>query len=72
MPCLRHRSAVPSPAFCSFKIAMICSSLNLLRFMHPPSVAADSTKIWRRSRGSGQLRLKSDHFIRARHGQRFL
>ena len=52
-PCLRQTSAVPSPASCSFNIEMICSSLNLLRFMRPPSIAADSTKIWRRSRGSG-------------------
>lgn len=56
MPCLRQRSAVPSPDYCSFNIAMICSSLNLLRFMRPPSVAADSTKIWRSSRGSGHRR----------------
>ena len=31
--CRRHTSAVGIPASCSFSIAMICSSLNLLRFI---------------------------------------
>jgi mannonate dehydratase len=34
---------------------MICSSLNLLRFIRPPPIAADSTKIWRRAKGSGHI-----------------
>src|SRR5207248_251623 len=38
MPCLRHTSAVFAPASCSCRIAMICSSLNRLRFIvRPPS-----------------------------------
>src|SRR5437899_2751609 len=31
-PCLRHRSATETPASCSFKIPMICSSEKRLRF----------------------------------------
>src|ERR1700733_9815244 len=30
MPCLRHRSLADTPAACSFKTLMICSSVNLL------------------------------------------
>src|SRR5947208_15454373 len=38
MPCLRHTSAVFAPASCSCRTAMICSSLNRLRFIvRPPS-----------------------------------
>src|SRR6187200_3446465 len=33
MPCLRHTSAVGLPTSCSRRIAMICSSLNRLRFI---------------------------------------
>ena len=33
IPCRRQTSAVAMPASCSFKTAMICSSLNLLRFI---------------------------------------
>ena len=32
-PCFRHRSATETPASCSFKIPMICSSEKRLRFM---------------------------------------
>lgn len=32
-PCRQHTSAIGIPASCSFNIAMICSSLNLLRFI---------------------------------------
>src|SRR5690606_10354489 len=32
-PCLRHRSATETPASCSFRIPMICSSEKRLRFM---------------------------------------
>jgi hypothetical protein len=36
MPCLRARSAVFAPATCSRRTAMICSSVNLIRFIvHP-------------------------------------
>jgi hypothetical protein len=36
MPCLRARSAVFAPASCSRKTAMICSSVNLIRFIVRP------------------------------------
>ncbi|MBP7135012.1 MAG: hypothetical protein KBA57_01485, partial [Sphingomonadaceae bacterium] len=40
-------------ASCSFKTAMICSSVNLLRFISSDSVdGPDSTQIWRKLRGS--------------------
>src|SRR5665213_1192488 len=35
MPCLRARSAVFAPASCSRRTAMICSSVNLIRFISP-------------------------------------
>jgi hypothetical protein len=45
---------VDIPASCSFSIAMICSSLNLDRFIVRLLVGADSTQNWRKKRGSGQ------------------
>jgi hypothetical protein len=36
MPCLRARSAVFAPASCSRNTAMICSSVNLIRFIVRP------------------------------------
>jgi hypothetical protein len=33
MPCLRHSSLAPNPAWCRFKIPMICSSVYRLRFI---------------------------------------
>lgn len=48
----RHSSAVAAPASCSFKIPMICSSLNLLRFIRPYFAGADSTEKWRHFRGA--------------------
>src|SRR5215469_3850099 len=36
MPCLRHTSTVFAPASCSRRIAIICSSLNRLRFIVRP------------------------------------
>src|SRR6185312_10711771 len=38
MPCLRHTSAVDSPASCSRRIPMICSSLNRLPLIVRPSI----------------------------------
>ena len=35
-PCLRHRSATETPASCSFKMPMMWSSVNLLRFISGP------------------------------------
>ncbi len=40
--CLRHTSTVFAPASCSLTIAMICSSVNLLRFIRPVSLRAGS------------------------------
>ena len=34
-PCLRARSAVFAPASCYCRTAMICSSVNLIRFIRP-------------------------------------
>jgi hypothetical protein len=48
-----------SPASCSFNIAKICPSLNLLRFIHPPLVAADPSKIWSGFMGSGHSSIRS-------------
>lgn len=45
------------PASCSFNTAMICSSLNLLRFIAIRLQGQDSTQIWRKSTGSDQLEL---------------
>ncbi|WP_206078563.1 hypothetical protein, partial [Poseidonocella sp. HB161398] len=42
------------PASCSFSIPMICSSLNLDRFIVRLLVGADSTSNWRKMRVSGQ------------------
>src|SRR5690606_35244889 len=36
MPCLRHKSLVWAPASDSARMAMICSSVNLLFLMTPP------------------------------------
>jgi hypothetical protein len=38
MPCLRARSAVFAPASCSRRTAMICSSVNLIRFIVRPLI----------------------------------
>jgi len=42
IPCRRQTSAVAIPASCSFTIAMICSSDNLLRFLRPSPRETDS------------------------------
>ena len=54
IPWRRHTSAVGIPPSCSFNTAMICSSLNLLRFISSDPLASDSTK-------------KRSHFRGARH-----
>src|SRR6516164_10966302 len=46
MPCLRHTSTVFVPDSCSRRIAIICSSLNRLRFIVRPPLGSDSTQIW--------------------------
>lgn len=41
------------PSSCSFKIPMICSSLNLLRFIRPSLAGSDSARKLRHFRGAG-------------------
>src|SRR6185503_3634000 len=48
IPCLRARSAVFVPASCSFNTAIICSSVNLARFICPSFFRPDSNSIWRK------------------------
>jgi hypothetical protein len=50
--CWQHTSAVAAPACCSLNVPMICSSLNLLRFLRPSFAGADSTETWRQFRGA--------------------
>ena len=52
IPYLRQTSVVFAPASCSRRIPMICSSVNRLDFMSTPSKVMDSTRFWRRFRGS--------------------
>ena len=53
MPCLRQSSATGTPASCSFKIPMICSSEKRDRFSRPVlSSRPDFSFIWRNYRGS--------------------
>ena len=54
IPWRRQASAVAIPAFCCFKIATICSALNLFWFRWPDSFASVSAK-------------KRSHFSGARH-----
>ena len=56
-PCRRARSAVFAPASASFNIPMICSSVNLVRFIVRPLQGPDSNQSWRKIRGSGHLAL---------------
>src|SRR5690606_5804191 len=56
MPCLRHRSAHFAPASCSARMPMICSSVNLVRFIVRPQVGPDSNRIWRKNPGAGHKR----------------
>jgi hypothetical protein len=53
MPCLRQTSAVGDPLSCSFSIPMIYASVNRDCFIVRLLAWTDSTKIWRRFRGSG-------------------
>src|ERR1017187_8198797 len=46
MPCRRHSSPVSTPASDSFRMAMICSSLNRLFLTTPPPALAGHRK-WR-------------------------
>ncbi|WP_248310986.1 IS3 family transposase, partial [Bosea vaviloviae] len=42
------------PASCSFSTAMICSSVNLARFISPSSSGPDSNSAWRKNSVAGQ------------------
>ncbi|MEG4642267.1 hypothetical protein VB636_05485, partial [Paracoccus sp. APAP_BH8] len=48
-------SAHFAPASCSARMPMICSSVNLVRFIVRPQVGPDSNRIWRKNPGAGQL-----------------
>src|SRR3974390_266789 len=53
-PYLRARSPVFAPASCSRRTAMICSSVNLFRFIRPsPPEGPDSNSRWRKSSVAG-------------------
>src|SRR6476660_8413201 len=54
IPCLRARSAVCVPSSCSFNTAIICSSVNLARFICPSFFRPDSNSIWRKYAVAGQ------------------
>src|SRR3954462_14120910 len=54
-PCLRARSAVFTPASCSRSTPIICSSVNLARFICPSLRRPDSNFNWRKSAGAGQV-----------------
>src|SRR6202171_385046 len=53
-PCLRARSAVFAPASCSRSTPIICSSLNLARFICPSFTRPDSNSAWRKVAVAGQ------------------
>ncbi len=51
---------VTGPNSCSLKIPMICSSLNLLRFIRPSPLKTDSTEKWEHFRGARQNFCRDD------------
>src|SRR3984893_15520010 len=53
-PCLRARSAVFAPASCSRSTPIICSSVNLARFICPSFTRPDSNSAWRKFAVEGQ------------------
>src|SRR6516165_1276936 len=61
IPCLRARSAVFTPASCSFNTAIICSSVNLARFICPSFFRPDSNSIWRKYAVAGQMGRSPEH-----------
>src|ERR1700688_4097329 len=52
-PCFRARSAVFAPASCSRSTPIICSSVNLARFICPSFTRPDSNSTWRKLAGAG-------------------
>src|SRR4051812_801839 len=63
IPCLRARSAVFAPASCSFNTAIICSSVNLARFICPSFFRPDSNSIWRKYSVAGQSQIGAGRFL---------
>jgi hypothetical protein len=63
IPCRRHRSATFAPPSASFRIVMICSSLNFARLM--PAFPADSNQLLGHLQGRDQMRLSwgSGHLV---------
>jgi hypothetical protein len=53
-PCLRARSAVFAPASCSRSTQIICSSVNLARFICPSFTRPDSNSAWTKFAVAGQ------------------
>src|SRR5437763_14913486 len=66
-PCLRAKSAVFAPASCSRSTPIICSSVNLARFICPSFRRPDSNFNWRKSAGAGHLHLSVT--IPVQHGR---
>ncbi len=58
-PGYREADGGAMPASCSFTIAMICSSENLLRFIRPSPRETDSTQKWCQFRGARQRKTHS-------------
>src|SRR3954466_6831311 len=54
-PCLRQRSAIDTPASCSFKIPMICSSVNDCASCSGPRLGPERTSNWIKPEGQGHL-----------------
>src|SRR3954454_21512256 len=63
-PCLRARSAVFAPASCSRRTPIICSSVNLARFICPSFTRPDSNSTWRNFAGAGQLQQERVNVLR--------
>src|SRR6476646_2605887 len=59
IPCLRARSVVFALTSGSRHTAIICSSVNLARFICPSFFRPDSNSIWRKYSVAGQLTLRS-------------
>ncbi|WP_225173230.1 hypothetical protein, partial [Bradyrhizobium sp. BRP19] len=61
------------PASCSFNTAIICSSVNLARFICPSFFGPDSNSFWRKYAVAGQAAnasfvavwVQADHFLAA-------
>src|SRR5436305_7056588 len=66
MPCLRHNSATGTPASCSFRIPMICSSVYRDRFIRPSPSGPDSNSSWPSFRGARQCTQRADRRLPTR------